>query len=200
MPAIAISNNDIAVVTWMLNHNLGAHSSARLFGEDTLSDEPKNIMTQEVTPTRDITPQEAIKRLEQNIGSREEMLAYSLTMLSTSGQPTDVTFYKRKPLLDVKVSTKIGAARFYGLENYLPRLLKRIEFSNGAVAGLGEIWTINPMPKGGFSAEELACVDLSKGEERHGPRGETLRTMIRNTYHCNSRNETDYFLRRWIAS
>ena len=102
-------------------------------------------------------------------------------MLSMSGQPTDDTFYRRKPLLNVKVSTKIGAARLYGLENHLPRLLKRIEFSNGAVASLNEIWTINPMPKGGFSTEELAGVNLSHGEERHGPRGETLRKMIRKT-------------------
>ena len=99
----------------------------------------------------------------------------TLTMLSTSGQPTDVTFYRRKPFLDVKVSTKVAAARLYGLESYLPGLLKRIEFSNGAVASLGEIWTINPMPMGGFSAEELASVDLLQGEERYGPRGETLR-------------------------
>ena len=157
-------------------------------------------MMQVTTPTQDITPQEAIKRLDQHFGSREGMLTHTLTVLSTSGQPTDVTFYRRRPLLDVKVSTKIGAARLYGLESYLPRLLKRIEFSNGAVVSLGEIWTINPMPMGGFSAEELASVDLSQGEERHGPRGETLRKMIRKTYHCKSRKETDYFLRRWIAS
>jgi hypothetical protein len=158
------------------------------------------MMTQITTPTQDITPQEAIKRLEQHFGSREGMLTHTLTMLSTSGQPTDVTFYRRKPLLDVTVSTKIGAARLYGLESHLPRLLKRIEFSNGAIASLGEIWTINPMPVGGFSAEELANVDLSQGEERQGPQGETLRKMIRKTYHCKSRKETDYFLRRWIAS
>ena len=86
--------------------------------------------------TQDITPQEAIKRLEQHFGSREGMLTHTLTMLSTSGQPADVTFYRRKPILNVKVSTKIGAARLYGLESQLPRLLKRIEFSNGVVASL----------------------------------------------------------------
>ncbi len=150
--------------------------------------------------TQDITPQEAVKRLKQHFGSREGMLMHTLTMLSTSGQPTDVTFYRRKPFIDVKVSTKVGAARYYGLESHLPSVLERIEFSNGAVASLGEIWTINPMPMGGFSAEELASVDLLQGEERHGPRGETLRKMIRKTYHCKSRKETDYFLRRWIAS
>jgi len=150
--------------------------------------------------TQDITPQEAMKRLEQHFGGREGMLTHTLTMLSTSGQPTDVTFYRRKPMLDVRVSTKLGAARLYGLESHVPRLLKRIEFSNGAVASLAEIWTVNPMPMAGFSPEELAAVDLSQAEQRIGPQGETMRKMIRKTYHCKSRKETDYFLRRWIAS
>jgi hypothetical protein len=78
--------------------------------------------------------------------------------------------------------------------------LRRIEFSNGAVAGLDEIWTVNPMPVGGFSQEELDAVDLAQGDERMGPGGETLRKMIRKTYHCKSRSEVDRFLRRWIAS
>ena len=150
--------------------------------------------------TQDLTPQEAMKRLEQHFGSREGMLTHTLTMLSTSGQPPDVTFYRRKPILDVRVSTKLGAARLYGLESRLPRLLKRIEFSNGTVVGLDEIWTVNPMPMEGFSPEELAAVDLAQGEERMGPGGETLRKMIRKTYHCKSRKAVDHFLRRWIAS
>ena len=54
----------------------------------------------------DITPQEAMKRLEQHFGSREGMLKRSLIMLSISGQPTDVTFYRRKPILDVRVRYK----------------------------------------------------------------------------------------------
>jgi hypothetical protein len=87
--------------------------------------------------TQDITPQEAMQRLEQHFGGREGMLTHTLTMLSTSGQPTDVTFYRRKPILDVRVSTKLGAARLYGLESQLPHFLKRIEFSNGVVASLG---------------------------------------------------------------
>lgn len=149
---------------------------------------------------QDLTTQEALKRVVQDFGSREGVLTHTLTMLSSSGQPTDITFYRRKPILNVQVSTKLCAARFYGLESRLPRLLKRIEFSNGTVASLAEIWTINPMPIGGFTPEELAAVDIAQGEERHGPQGETLRKMIRETYHCKSRKETDYYLRRWIAS
>jgi len=148
----------------------------------------------------DITSLEAIKRLEQQFGSPEEMLTHTLTMLSMSGQPADITFYRRRPILDVRVSTKLGAARLYGLGSRLPRLLRRIEFSNGAVGGLDEIWTVNPMPMEGFSQAELNAVDLAQGEERVGPNGETLRTMIRKTYHCQSRSAVDYFLRRWLAS
>lgn len=148
----------------------------------------------------DITPQEAIKRLEQHFGDRESMLTHTLTLLSTSGQPADVTFYKRKPILNVRVSAKLGAARLYGLEDHVPRVLRRIEFSNGMVANLSEIWTINPMPVDGFTQEELDNVDLSEGEQQAGPQGETIRKMIRATYHCKSNKETDYYLRRWIAS
>lgn len=148
----------------------------------------------------DITLQEAMSRLEQHFGSPEGMLTHTLTTLSMSGQPTDITFYRRKPILDVRVSTKLGAARLYGLEKHLPRLLRCIEFSNGTIASLNEIWTVNPMPIEGFSQAELDAVDLAQGEDCMGPRGETLREMIRNTYHCKSKSEVDYFLRRWIAS
>lgn len=147
-----------------------------------------------------ITPQEAMKRLEQHFGSRERMLVRILTMLSKSGQPADITFYQRKPILDIRVSSKLGAALLYGLESRLPRLLRQIEFSNGAVARLNEIWTVKPMPMEGFSQEELDAVDLAQGKDRVGPAGEMLSEMIRKTYHCKSRSEVDYFLRRWIAS
>lgn len=148
----------------------------------------------------DATPQEAMKHLEQHFGSREGVLTHQLTMLSTSGQPTDITFYRRKPLVNVRVSTKLGAAQLYGLESRLPRLLRSIEFSNGAIAGLSEIWTVNPMPVEGFTQEELDAVDLARADEPMGPGGETLRKMIRETYHCKSRSEVDYYIRRWIAS
>ncbi|MDL0434047.1 hypothetical protein QPM17_23175 [Marinobacter sp. TBZ242] len=149
---------------------------------------------------QDITPQEAIKRLEQHFGDRKGMLIHTLMLLSTSGQPADFTFYKRKPILSIRVSAKLGVAQLYGLKNHVPRVLRRIEFSNGMVASLSEIWTINPMPVDGFTQEELDNVDLSLGEQRVGPQGETVRKMIRKTYHCKSHKETDYYLRRWIAS
>jgi hypothetical protein len=41
---------------------------------------------------------------------------------------------------------------------------------------------------------------MSQAEERIGPNGATLRKMIKDTYHCGSRDEEDYYLRRFIVS
>jgi hypothetical protein len=37
----------------------------------------------------------------------------------------------------------------------------------------------------------LDAVDLAKGQDRVGPGGETLRKMIRKTYHCKNVAETE---------
>ncbi|MFI4976102.1 MAG: hypothetical protein ACHP84_16295 [Caulobacterales bacterium] len=142
-----------------------------------------------------------MKKIEAHFGSREGMLGFSLVQLSSSGQPCDVTFYKRKPILDVKVDQQLGLALAYGAgAKKLQELLSAIKFSDGTRASLSEIWTVNPMPKGGFSVEELEAVDLAGGEAADGPNGETLRQMISETYHCQTREEEDRFLRRFIAS
>ena len=41
---------------------------------------------------------------------------------------------------------------------------------------------------------------MSQAEEKVGPYGRTLRKMIKYTYHCKSRGEENYYLRRFIAS
>jgi hypothetical protein len=79
-------------------------------------------------------------------------------------------------------------------------MFDNIEFSDGTSASLAEIWTINPMPKGGPSKQELDAVDLNRAEDSIGQNGETMREMIRQTYQCSTRKEEDKFLRRFIAS
>jgi hypothetical protein len=118
-----------------------------------------------------------------------------------TGQPCNVTFFKRKPALGVKISQKIDVALMYGAgAQKLKELLERIELSNGDRVSIVEIRTLNPMPAKGFSEEELAAVDLSEADTEVGPSGETLREMIRETYHCESLAEEEKFLRRFIAS
>lgn len=144
---------------------------------------------------------EAMKKIEEEFGSRLGFLGYQVTMLSMTGQPCDVTFYNRKPALDVSIDQKINIALMYGAgAKKLKEMLEKIKLSNGDVVSLREIWTINPMPKEGLSAAELFAVDLAEAEEQVGPNGETLRKMISETYHCKSREEEDHYLRRFIAS
>ena len=82
----------------------------------------------------------------------------------------------------------------------LTEMLNAIKFSDGTTAGIKEIWTVNPIPRDGFTKDELATVDMTEAEERVGPNGETLRQMIRETYHCETVEEENKYLRRFIAS
>lgn len=145
--------------------------------------------------------QEAQKKFMERFGSQETYVLHQITMLSMTGQPCDITFHNRKPAVGVTVDQSINLALVYGASaETLKQKFDNIKLSNGDIVGSGSIWTINPMPKGGFSDAELDAVNMSEAEERVGPNGETLREMIRNTYHCESQEEEDRFLRRFIAS
>jgi hypothetical protein len=152
--------------------------------------------------TSQIDLAEGRRRLEERFGGRSGVIAWMLLSLSGSGQPTDVTFYRRGPILDVMVDPGLSAAVLYGMgpTELIKRFNRGVKFSDGTVAALREIWTVCPMPKGGISQAELDAVDLARGEERVGPQGETMRQIIRDTYRCRDRAEEDRFLRRFIAS
>jgi hypothetical protein len=148
-----------------------------------------------------IDSQVGVRRPEQHFGPRELMLAEMLITLSIAGQPMDVTFYHRKPILDVRVEERLGIAMISGTgARNLQELLSHVKFSDGTVASLDEICTINLMPKGGIPQVEIDAVDLAMAEKKVGPNGETMRHMIHETYHCKTRAEEDRFLRRFIAS
>ena len=111
----------------------------------------------------------------------------------------DAAFYEREPSLEVTLTKRFAYALsttlMYGRRG-LKRLLARVAFSNGVVVNIEQIWTLNYMP----GDLDLANVDLSQGEHVIGFGSETIRKIIRATYHCRSRAEEDYFLARWIAS
>ena len=144
---------------------------------------------------------EMIAKIEKEFGSRMGFLGYQILMLSMTGQKCDITFFKKKPAIDVKIDQQITLALMYGAgAKKLQEMLENIKLSNGDSVSIGEIWTINSIPKGGFTKEELDAVDMTEAEKEAGPNGETLREMIKNTYHCKSKDEQDYYLRRYIAS
>ena len=145
--------------------------------------------------------QEAQRKFTELFGSREQVILRQLIHCSMTGQPCDITFFNRKPAINVTVEERLFLSLVYGAgPETLKKYFDSIRLSNGEVIGAASIWTFHPMPKGGFSDAELAAVDMARAEEHVGPNGETLREMIRNTYRCKSREEEDRFLRRFIAS
>ncbi|MGB8523231.1 MAG: hypothetical protein WCD43_09705 [Candidatus Acidiferrales bacterium] len=141
------------------------------------------------------------EKLEKQFGGPTGILAHLILTLSTSGQPCDVAFHKKKPALNVKMDPKITIALMYGAgAKKIQEILRNIELSNGDTISIDDIWMVFPMPANGFSKEELEEVDLAAGEEKWGPKGETIREMIRNLYHCESKEEEEKYLRRYLAS
>jgi hypothetical protein len=77
-----------------------------------------------------------------------------------------VTFYDRKPILDVQCDERIVHALMYGAgAAKLQQMLKQIRFSDGTTVNFNEIWTINPMPKVRIPQAELDAVNLAEAEE-----------------------------------
>ena len=144
---------------------------------------------------------QVLKKFQDLFGSRESFLGHQLIELSMLGQPCDVTFFNRKPILEVAIDPQLHLAVAYGAgPAKLLEKLKNVKLSNGEVVSIEDVWTLNPMHKGGLTSEELAAVDLAKAEDASGPNGETLRKMISDTYHCENRDEEDHYIRRFIAS
>jgi hypothetical protein len=147
--------------------------------------------------------QEALRRMEDIFGSRLNHMLWQLAHYAEHEQAAfDVTFYGREPLLEVTLDKEFSHALrrwclFDGGAGKLKDLCERIAFSDGTIVDISDIWTINYVPP---DLDTAAVTDLSKGEEVIGAGGETVREIIRETYHCKSRAEEDHFLRRWIAS
>src|SRR5689334_14572479 len=100
--------------------------------------------------------EEAHRRFKEMFPTRESHLMWQVVTHSETGQPCDVTFYERKPILDVKIDQQIALALMYGAgAQKLQEMLGRIKFTDGSRASVMEIWTINPMPKGGIPQSEL---------------------------------------------
>jgi hypothetical protein len=150
---------------------------------------------------QDPTLREPMRRMHEIFPTREKHLAWQLVFFSEHGSEFDVTFHDRKPILGVKIGKDLWRTlAFGGSETAARRILENLRLSDGTVVDWRDIWTANWMPPGGPSEEALAAADMSQGDMRAGAGGETIREMIRATYHCATREEEDRFLRRWIAS
>ncbi len=145
--------------------------------------------------------EQEIKTLTEQFGVGQGLRAYQLATLSLTGQPCDVSFIeKKRAAVDVTIDQRISLALKNGAgPEELRKIFSEIRLSDGQVVALAEIWIVLPMPPKGLSKEELAAVDLSDGDKKSGPNGETVREIVRNFYRCESGEEEDGFLRRFLA-
>ncbi len=129
------------------------------------------------------------------------MLGNMILQLSMSQQPCDITFYDRPAKLDVKIDPNFHVPLMYGAgAQKLMEMLEEIRLSDGSSVSINEVWTIHPMPHNGISDAELAAVDLKDGDALAGPLNKTVREMIREVYHCQSDEDAEKYLRRYLAS
>lgn len=145
--------------------------------------------------------EEDAKAIQKALGSPKDINIQMFIQLLISGQPCDITFRGRKPLIDVVLDSELKYALMYGAGvEKLQQMMTTVRIKGGGSFNYADVWTILPMPASGFTEEELASVDLAQAEEPSGPGGVTMRKMISDTYHCESREEEDHFLRRFYAS
>ena len=148
---------------------------------------------------------DARQRLLALFPTRLDHMTFQLQHYAQTMQRFDVTFLDdRPPLLDVHLNREF--ARQFNVASraknakLIAKLLSRLHFSDGTTASVDAVWTINYVPPGGFTVAQLEGADLTLAEQRAGPRGETVREMIRATYRCASAAEEDWFVRRWAAA
>lgn len=133
--------------------------------------------------------------------TRQGMLFKKIIDFSTFEQVCDVLILGSKPHIDVKLSPSYGAAMMYGAgAAKITEMLKTLDLQSGVSIQMNTVGDILPMPREGFTPEELAAVDLSGGDAVGGPNGETVREMITQMYHCQTEQETEWALRRFLAS
>ena len=139
-----------------------------------------------------IDPHEWPESRAWNIASRDRY-PVPRTMWDDTWDRTDHKVQKARNIIALRNESA-------SLPKRLAEMLNAIKFSDASTAAITEIWTINPMPKDGFTQQQLASVNLAEAESPVGPNGETLRQMIRDNYHCSTVQQEDKYLRRFIAS
>lgn len=126
-----------------------------------------------------------------------------LYILSVTRQPCDITFVERKPLFNVTISADYADKINKSLASGSPDLIRdaslAVELDNREMIDPRNIWVVIPLPKKQFTEQQLLSVDISLKNimiDHH----QTLAQFIAKIYQCVSDDETDYFVRRYLAS
>jgi hypothetical protein len=155
---------------------------------------------------------EAMRKMREMYPTPVHLQMHHLRWCADTGTPCDVLFYGRKPFINVTVdkdwARKAARAAADKDSKRFNELLTCIFFEeNGAsdyttliTVNFDTVWMILPMNPEYVTDTRMAAADLTEGDKPAGPNCETIRQMIRETYHCASPEEEERYLRRWIAS
>lgn len=139
--------------------------------------------------------------LPDNFREKFDTIGHEVIRYSESGQPVDIIFHRKKPLISVIISPLLSNSLEEGMiVEDIWKLFRKIPLANGLKVDLMDIWMLNPMPFREIAESEMAAQDLREGENVLGQSGETIREMVKHTYHCENPEEEEYFLRRLLAS
>jgi hypothetical protein len=124
----------------------------------------------------------------------------AMMICSQTGTPADVTFHSKDPIINVLFSPELEATlNCGGRADRLEKLPTEVALADGTLLDFDDIWTVNIMPPSKLTEEALAAVDLSEGDKTLNNEGLTLRKIIRQTYHCKTKEQEDFYLRRALA-
>ena len=143
--------------------------------------------------------------IDKELGGTEGVMIRTLLISAIAEQPIDITTVKGKRFLEVTVDPSFIYPLIYGAgprrrATVMENIKIKDRQGHKSMVSFNDIWIILPMPKEGFTDEELRGVNIADGEQVNPSTGEKLRDMIRNSYHCKDESEVDYFLRRYLAS
>jgi hypothetical protein len=121
-------------------------------------------------------------------------------IFSQTGPPGEVNFHSKDPIINVLFNPELEATlNCGGRADRLEKLPTEVALADGTLLDFDDIWTVNIMPPSKLTEEALAAVDLSEGDKTLNNEGLTLRKIIRQTYHCKTKEQEDFYLRRALA-
>ena len=143
--------------------------------------------------------------IKKRFGGTEGFMLYTLVMSAIAEQPVDITTHSGKRFLEVTIDPSFIYPFMYGagpkrIATVMEEIRVKDRQRHKSTVSFNDIWIIMPMPKEGFSEDALKTIDLSGVDTIDPSTGESIRDMIRKSYHCKDEAEVDYFLRRYIAS
>ena len=146
-----------------------------------------------------------LSELDKRFGGREGFVLHALVISAASGQPTYITTYSGKRFLEVTVDPSFIYPFMYGagpkrIATVMEEIKVRDRQGRKSTVSFNDIWIILPIPKEGLSEEVLKAVNISDGDKVDPSTGESIREMVRKSYHCKDEAEVEYFLRRYLAS